>query len=123
VNWLHQRVFRSERWRRRVEAELLPWTLRGVELGQDLLEKGPGPGGTTDVLRSLKCRPTVLEVEASAAAALQERLKGTNVRVVHGDGAAMPFSAGHDIHSVSFDGERFLAGRFPKTAALRPRIR
>ena len=92
MNWLHKKVFRSERWRRRVETELLPWTLRGVELGQDLLEIGPGPGVTTDVLRNLKCRLTVLEIEAAAATALQERLKGTNVRVVHGDGAAMPFA-------------------------------
>lgn len=83
---------RSERWRRRIEAKLLPWTLRGVELDQDLLEIGPGPGVTTDVLRNLKCRLTVLEIEAAAAAALQERLKGTDVRVFHGDGAAMPFA-------------------------------
>jgi len=102
VNWLHKKVCRSERWRRRVETELLPWTLRGVELGQDLLEIGPGPGVTTDVLRSLKCRLTVLEIEAAAAAALQERLKGTNVRAVHGDGAAMPFADGSFSGVVAF---------------------
>jgi SAM-dependent methyltransferase len=94
VNWFHQKVCRSERWRRRVAAELLPWTLREVELGEDLLEIGPGPGVTTDLLRSLKRRLTVLENEAAAAAALQERLNGTDVRVVHGDGAAMPFADG-----------------------------
>jgi SAM-dependent methyltransferase len=63
-----------------------------VELGQDLLEIGPGPGVTTDVLRRLNCRLTVLEIEAAAAAALEERLNGTSVRVARGDGAAMPFS-------------------------------
>ena len=94
MNWLHQKVCRSEGWRRRVASELLPWTLRGVELGEDLLEIGPGPGVTTDLLRSLNCRLTVLEIEAAAAAALQERLSGTSVRVVHGDGAAMPFAGG-----------------------------
>jgi SAM-dependent methyltransferase len=102
VNWLHRKVCRSERWRRSVEAELLPWALRGVDLGQDLLEIGPGPGVTTDVLRGLKCRLTVLEIEALAAAALQERLKGTNVRVVHGDGAAMPFADGSFSGVVAF---------------------
>ena len=102
MNWLHQKVCRSERWRRRVEAELLPWTLRGVDLGQDLLEIGPGPGVTTDVLRSLKCRLTVLEIEAAAATALQERLKSTNVRVVHGDGGAMPFPDGSFSGVVAF---------------------
>ena len=102
MNWLHRKVCRSERWRRRIEAELLPWTLRGVELGQDLLEIGPGPGVTTDVLRRLKCRLTVLEIEAAAAAALQERLKGANVQVVHGDGAAMPFADGSFSAVVAF---------------------
>src|SRR5262245_22871255 len=102
VNWLHQKVCRSERWRRRVASELLPWTLRGVELGDDLLEIGPGPGVTTDVLRGLKCRLTVLEIEPAAAAALQERLKGTDVRVVHGDGAAMPFADGSFSGVVAF---------------------
>jgi SAM-dependent methyltransferase len=70
---------------------LLPWALREVELGEDLLEIGPGPGVTTDVLRSRRCRLTALEVEAVAAAALHERLRGSGVRVVHGDGTAMPF--------------------------------
>lgn len=102
VNSFHQKVCRSERWRRRVAAELLPWTLRGVELGQDLLEIGPGPGVTTDLLRSLKRRLTVLEKEAAAAAALQERLIGTNVRVVHGDGTAMPFADGSFSGVVAF---------------------
>ena len=94
MNWFHQKVCRSERWRRRVASELLPWTLRGVELGEDLLEIGPGPGATTDLLRSLNCRLTVLEIEVAAAVALRERLSGTSVRVVHGDGAAMPFADG-----------------------------
>jgi len=94
VNWFHQKVCRSERWRRRVAAELLPWTLRGVDLGEDVLEIGPGPGVTTDLLRSLKRRLTVLEIEDAAFAALEERLKGTDVRVVHGDGAGMPFADG-----------------------------
>jgi len=81
---------------------LLPWTLRGVELGDDLLEIGPGPGITTDLLRSSSRRLTVLEIESAAAAALQERLKGTNVRVVHGDGAAMPFADGSFTGAVAF---------------------
>ena len=102
MNWLHRKVCRSESWRRRVTTELMPWTLRGVDLGQDLLEIGPGPGVTTDLLRGLQCRLTVLEIEAPAAAALQERLNGTNVRVVHGDGAAMPFADGSFTGVVAF---------------------
>jgi SAM-dependent methyltransferase len=84
----------SDRWRHHVAAELLPWTLQGVDLGDDVLEVGPGPGVTTDLLRGRVCRLTALEVEAAAAEALQQRLSDTGVRVVHGDGAAMPFAGG-----------------------------
>ena len=51
MNAFHRHVCRSERWRRRVERELLPWALQRVELGDDVLEVGPGPGVTTDLLR------------------------------------------------------------------------
>src|SRR5262245_12707799 len=94
MNWFHRQICRSGRWRRRLERELLPWVLQGVELGDDVLEIGPGPGLTTDLLRGRTQRLTALEVDAAAAAALRKRLSDTGVRVVHGDGAAMPFADG-----------------------------
>jgi SAM-dependent methyltransferase len=101
MNWFHRRVCRSARWRRRIEA-LLPWALQGVELGDDVLEIGPGPGVTTDLLRGMVRRLTALEVDAESAAALQRRLDGSGVRVVHGDGAAMPFADGSFSGVVAF---------------------
>jgi SAM-dependent methyltransferase len=101
MNWFHRHVCRSGRWRRRVK-KLLPWALQGVELGEDVLEIGPGPGVTTDLLRGLARRLTALEVDATAAASLQTRLDGTGVRVVHGDGAAMPFLDGSFSGVVAF---------------------
>ena len=101
MNWFHRQVCRSGRWRRRVE-KLLPWALQGVELGEDVLEIGPGPGVTTDLLRGRTRRLTALEVDAAAAASLQTRLAGTGVRVVHGDGAAMPFATGSFSSVVAF---------------------
>src|SRR5437879_4833790 len=94
MNWFHKQVCRSGRWQRRLEGNLLPWALEGLELGGDVLEIGPGPGVTTDLLRRRTRRLTALEVDATAAAALQKRLKDLGVRVVHGDGASMPFAAG-----------------------------
>jgi SAM-dependent methyltransferase len=91
MNWFHHQVCRSGRWRRRLESELLPWALKGVELGNDVLEIGPGPGVTTDLLRCRTQRLTALEVDATAATVLQKRLNNLGVRVVHGDGTAMPF--------------------------------
>jgi SAM-dependent methyltransferase len=81
---------------------LLPWTLQGVDLGEDVLEVGPGPGVTTDLLRSRVRRLTALEVDGAAAEALQQRLSGTGVRVVPGDGAAMPFADGSFSGVVAF---------------------
>jgi SAM-dependent methyltransferase len=102
MNWFHRQVCGSARWRRRLEGVLLPWALQGVELGDDVLEVGPGPGVTTDLLRGRARRLTALEVDAAAAAALEKRLNGSGVRVVHGDGAAMPFADGSFSGVVSF---------------------
>jgi SAM-dependent methyltransferase len=102
MNWFHRRICRSDRWRRHVEGELLPWALQGLELGDDVLEIGPGPGITTDLLRSRFQRLTALEVDAPAAAKLQLRLKDSGVRVVHGDGASMPFADGTFSGVVAF---------------------
>jgi SAM-dependent methyltransferase len=66
--------------------------LDDIELGDDVLEVGPGPGVTTDLLRSRARRLTALEVDAPAAASLRQRLSGTGVCVINGDGAAMPFA-------------------------------
>ena len=102
MNWFHRQVCQSGRWRRRVRGELLPWALQGVELGDDVLEIGPGPGITTDLLRARTRRLTALEVDAAAAASLEKRLEGSGVRVVHGDGAVMPFADGAFSGVVSF---------------------
>lgn len=69
----------------------MPWVLASTELGSELLEIGPGPGLTTDLLRRLVPRLTVLEADPRTAQALRERLSGSNVEVVTGDAAAMPF--------------------------------
>ncbi len=102
MNWFHRHVCRSGRWRQRLEGELLPWALQGMELGDDVLEVGPGPGLTTDLLRGQTKRLTVLEVEPNAATALRQRLAASGVRVVHGDGATMPFEDGSFSAVVAF---------------------
>jgi SAM-dependent methyltransferase len=73
---------------------LLPWVLDGCELGDDLLEVGPGPGLTTDVLRRRAARLTALELDRDLAAQLAARLAGSNVTVVEGDVTRMPFPDG-----------------------------
>jgi hypothetical protein len=51
MNEAHLRICASPEWAAYVESELLPWALDGQDLGDDVLEVGPGPGLTTDVLR------------------------------------------------------------------------
>ncbi|HEY7116797.1 MAG TPA: class I SAM-dependent methyltransferase [Tepidisphaeraceae bacterium] len=101
MNWFHRRVCRSARWRRRLEADLLPYALSDADLGDDVLEIGPGPGLTTDLLRNPARRLTALEIDADAAAQLARRFEGSSVRIVHGDGAAMPFADGSFTGVVS----------------------
>jgi len=101
MNWAHRRLCRSGAWRAALEDKILPWVLEDVRLGDDLLEVGPGPGLTTDVLRTRVRRLTALEVDRSLAAALGRRLNGGNVAVVEGDGARMPFGEGSFSSAVS----------------------
>jgi ubiquinone/menaquinone biosynthesis C-methylase UbiE len=69
----------------------MPWILSGAELGADVLEVGPGPGLTSDFLRSRVQRLTAIESDPALAKTLRMRMRGTNVQVVTGDAAAMPF--------------------------------
>ena len=72
----------------------MPWVLAGADLGDAVLEIGPGPGLTTDVLRTRTARLTSVEIDPALAAALQRRTAGTNVTVVEGNATALPFEDG-----------------------------
>ena len=85
-----------------MRTEILPWALDGVDLGDRLLEVGPGPGLTTDVLRRRARYVTALEVDRGLASSLSRRLSGTNVEVVHGDASAMPFADASFSAACSF---------------------
>jgi len=100
MNALHGWYCRSGHWRRTVEERLLPWALAGADLGADVLEIGPGPGLTTDVLATRVRRLTALEIDAALATALRRR-QGA-VRVVEGDATAMPFPDASFSGAVSF---------------------
>ena len=71
-----------------LESDLLPWVESVGDLGDDVLEVGPGPGLTTDLLRQRVARVTAVEVDELLAAALKERLAGTNVEVICADATA-----------------------------------
>jgi SAM-dependent methyltransferase len=91
MNRVHRWLCRSSAWKRALERRIVPWALDAVELGDELLEIGPGPGLTTDLLRRRCARLTALELDDALASALARRLAGSGVRVVRGDATAMPF--------------------------------
>lgn len=92
MNRIHRWYCRSGHWRRTVERRLLPWALAGVELGDHLLEIGPGPGLTTDALHGRVARMTAVEIDPLLAAALAVRMVGSNVEVIEADATALPLA-------------------------------
>jgi SAM-dependent methyltransferase len=94
VNDEHLALCSSPEWASFVENELLPWVLDGHQLGDDLLEVGPGPGLTTDILRRHAARLAAAELDPGLAGRLATRLAGSNVAVVRADAARLPFAAG-----------------------------
>jgi ubiquinone/menaquinone biosynthesis C-methylase UbiE len=102
MNAEHLRLCSSQEWAATVDREILPWAIGASDLGDDALEIGPGPGLTTDRLRGMVGRLTAVEVDADLADALATRLAGTNVEVVHGDAAALPFADGRFSAATCF---------------------
>ncbi len=85
MNEGHLQFLASPEWAEMLESDLWPWVLSVGELGDDVLEIGPGPGLTTDLLRRQTRAVTAVEVDAALAAALAERLAGTNATVICAD--------------------------------------
>lgn len=93
----------SPEWRAMVEEIVLPAALRDTDLGSDVVEVGPGPGFTTDVLRTRVAQLTAVELDPDLADALARRLDGTNVEVILGDATALDLPAGRFTGAVSFN--------------------
>lgn len=64
---------------------ILPPALEGVDLGPRVIEVGPGPGFTTEVLLRRAEHVTAVEIDPTLADELRERLAGSNVEIVLGD--------------------------------------
>jgi ubiquinone/menaquinone biosynthesis C-methylase UbiE len=118
VNAEHRVGCASDEWRAVVREQIIPWAVGAADLGDDVLEVGPGYGATTDVLRELVARLTAVEIDDELASALAERLVGTNVDVVVGDATALDlpderftgatsFSMLHHVHSEDAQDQLF----------------
>jgi ubiquinone/menaquinone biosynthesis C-methylase UbiE len=102
VNDDHAQFCASHEWRHALRDEILPNVLGTVDLGDDLLEVGPGYGATTDYLRDRVARLTAVEIHPELVAQLAVRYAGTNVEVVEGDATALTFEDGRFSAATSF---------------------
>ena len=93
MNEGHLKFLSSPEWAHMLEIDLLPWVLGVGGLGDDVLEIGPGPGLTTDLLRARAEHVTAVEVDDDLARALSERLAGANVEVIHADATTADIGA------------------------------
>ncbi|MFI5956192.1 class I SAM-dependent methyltransferase [Cryptosporangium sp. NPDC051539] len=97
MNWMHRTLCSSDKWAAKVRDLLLPWALKDVELGRDVLEIGPGFGATTRVLVGNVPHLTAVEVDPGSADRLRREFGG-RATIVTGDATALEFP------DDSFDG-------------------
>src|SRR5215472_8776425 len=77
MNEMHLRFLASPEWKAMLESDLLPWVCQVADLGDDVLEIGPGPGLTTDLLRERAAKVTAVKLDDALAAGLAARLAGS----------------------------------------------
>ena len=102
MNLLHHWICSSGQWRKHLGTELLPWAIGDIDLGDDVLEIGPGYGHATDVLRARVSRLTCVEVDRDLAHSLSHRMAGANVTVVQADAVRMPLRDASFSSAVCF---------------------
>jgi protein-L-isoaspartate O-methyltransferase len=91
INSNHQRLCGSPEWAAQLQETVLSRLCGTVELGDRLLEIGPGPGAATDWLRHRVASLVAIEIDPLAAEALRERFAGSNVDIVTGDATRLPW--------------------------------
>jgi SAM-dependent methyltransferase len=94
VNRLHKWYCGSSQWRKHLQDGILPRVLKGVALSGNVLEIGPGLGIATEQLAAGGTPVTVVELDPALAQRLRHRFAPSRVRVVQGDGTALPFADG-----------------------------
>src|SRR4051794_3751171 len=92
MNSGHAALCSSPEWAEHIATNVLPAAVGPLDLGDEVLEIGPGYGASTRVLVEAVPRLTALEVDEGLAAALSTSYPG--VTVVQGSGDDLPFEDG-----------------------------
>lgn len=91
MNENHAELCPSPEWAALIQDEILPSLTRHADLGEEMLEIGPGPGAATEWLRQKVKRLIAVEVDAAAAGKLADRFAGSNVEVIVGSAAELSY--------------------------------
>jgi SAM-dependent methyltransferase len=85
MNLCHRMCCSSDRYFKAVEDALLPWALGDVDLGDNVLEIGPGYGANMRVLIDRTPHYTAVEIDQPMADRLTSKY-GDRARIIRGDG-------------------------------------
>jgi ubiquinone/menaquinone biosynthesis C-methylase UbiE len=86
-----------------VREHILPGAVGDTDLGDDVLEVGPGYGATTDVLAEWVPKLTAVEIDEDLATMLVARFAEVpSVSIVHGDATALNFPDGRFSGAACF---------------------
>lgn len=84
----------TREWSEHIRDDVVSYVAAHADLGESMLEIGPGPGAATEWLRHEVKHLVALELDDDAAAALALRYAGANVEVVVGDGSRLGYRDG-----------------------------
>jgi ubiquinone/menaquinone biosynthesis C-methylase UbiE len=102
VNEAHQ-CCGSDEWRQMIRDVILPWAIGDEQLGDDVLEVGPGYGATTDVLSKAVAQLTSVEIDDELAAMLVDRFADTpSVKIVNADATTLDYPDGRFSGAACF---------------------
>jgi SAM-dependent methyltransferase len=93
MNSNHAKLCPSPEWADHIQGDILPLLTRDVDLGEAMLEIGPGPGAATGWLAGRVSKLTAVEIDPAAAGLLTDRFAGTNVEVVTGSATDLGYPA------------------------------
>jgi SAM-dependent methyltransferase len=102
MNQGHMEFCTSEAWREILEDRILPQALARVSLGPRVIEVGPGPGFTTEILLRTSRQVTAVELDPVLADQLRARLGNADIEIVVGDARATGLPAGAFSGAASF---------------------
>ncbi len=84
----------TREWSELIRDDVVTYMTEHADLGESMLEIGPGPGASTEWLRQEVKRLVAVELDESSAAGLAQRYEGTNVEVVVGDATRLVYPDG-----------------------------